>query len=254
MEDSATLLRRPLDNATCPYCAAELTDKAARKEHVIGRRFVPKGSLNQSSNVILNACDDCNNRKSDLEDDISAITMLKLDDGLASDTRRKSTKSISRRTRKPVEDSAHEITLTSHPAPGVTISERWSAPPQLDESRVYELACYHVLGVFYAITYEPDLKRGTSWPGGFFPIMFSSAWIGEILFNVGSCNWCQTGNLVSSDTSLINTTTSPSVGILQMMCGPGHWNGITKFELSVSAATKRSWTNWLRRCQMSQLT
>jgi hypothetical protein len=38
-------------------------------------KFVPKGTLENQWNLILNACRNCNGRKADLENDISAITM-----------------------------------------------------------------------------------------------------------------------------------------------------------------------------------
>jgi hypothetical protein len=63
-----------LNNVRCPYCGTDVsTNRTA--EHVIGRRFVPKGMLNGEWNLILWACEVCNGRTSDLEDDISAITM-----------------------------------------------------------------------------------------------------------------------------------------------------------------------------------
>jgi hypothetical protein len=70
MEDSFFLVR-PLDNVTCPYCGTALTSKTRTKEHVIGRRFVPVGSLDREWNLILQACGPCNRHKADLEDDIS---------------------------------------------------------------------------------------------------------------------------------------------------------------------------------------
>jgi hypothetical protein len=59
----------------CPYCGVALSKENSTKEHVLARKFVPKGTLNNQWNLILNACRCCNNSKSDLEDDISAITM-----------------------------------------------------------------------------------------------------------------------------------------------------------------------------------
>lgn len=59
----------------CPYRGAVLSDATRTKEHVIGRKFIPRGKLNGRWNLILNvrsACD--NNTKSGLEDDISAIS------------------------------------------------------------------------------------------------------------------------------------------------------------------------------------
>src|SRR5689334_12269149 len=79
MEDGNSLRspsNRPLNNITCPYCGIDLVQQNAIKEHVVGRRFVPKGKLAHSWNLILQACRQCNEKKSDLEDDISAISLL----------------------------------------------------------------------------------------------------------------------------------------------------------------------------------
>ena len=64
-----------LDNITCPYCGIALTNETSSKEHVIGRHFVSKGTLHGNWNLIVNACNSYNGIKSDLEDDISAITL-----------------------------------------------------------------------------------------------------------------------------------------------------------------------------------
>lgn len=64
-----------LHNVVCPYCGATLASDSTTKEHVVGRKFVPKGPLENEWNLILNACRPCNNQKADLEHDISAITM-----------------------------------------------------------------------------------------------------------------------------------------------------------------------------------
>src|SRR5712671_7028860 len=96
-----------LDNRTCLYCGADPTvDSPHTVEHVVGRRFVPKGSLHQSWALIGNACATCNGVKADLEDDISAITLQPslgerhTDPMLDAEATRKSANSISRRTRK----------------------------------------------------------------------------------------------------------------------------------------------------------
>lgn len=106
-----------LDNVTCPYCGIVLDDDNNTKEHVIGRRFVLKGTLNGCWNLIVRACERCNSEKSHLEDDISAITLSgKLwfdssDEGenIAKEAHRKAKNSISNRTRKPAGQSQEEI-------------------------------------------------------------------------------------------------------------------------------------------------
>jgi hypothetical protein len=64
-----------LENLTCTYCGTSFARVGYTKEHVIGRRFVPKGKLNKHWNLIVRACESCNTRKSDLEDDLSSIFM-----------------------------------------------------------------------------------------------------------------------------------------------------------------------------------
>ena len=66
-----------LDNVTCPYCRDRLSQVNRNEDHVIGRRFVPKGKLNGQWNLIVCACEECNTHKSNLEDDISAIKRFK---------------------------------------------------------------------------------------------------------------------------------------------------------------------------------
>jgi len=67
-----------LDNVNCPYCGLSI-DMPSRdswdKDHVIGRRFVPRGTIENQWNIQVNAHKLCNNRKSNLEDDISAISI-----------------------------------------------------------------------------------------------------------------------------------------------------------------------------------
>src|ERR1700724_1650675 len=111
-----------LNNRSCPYCGQELSAEISTDDHVIGRRFVPKGSLNNSWNLILKACAECNNLKSDLEDDISAITMQPDCFGRSPDTSvqqealRKG-KSRSRRTGRPVSASEERINIRSNFGP-----------------------------------------------------------------------------------------------------------------------------------------
>jgi len=50
----------------------------ATKEHLVGRNFVPRGSLDggPSFNFVFNPCHACNNDKSTLEGHVSAITQF----------------------------------------------------------------------------------------------------------------------------------------------------------------------------------
>lgn len=168
LNNKATRLR----NLTCAYCgvandpANPLTD-----EHVIGRRFVPKGSLASGWCLIVRACERCNNAKADLEDDISAITLLPRlgdvheDAELAAIASRKAKGSLSRRTKKAVADSYEENEIKGRFGPNVKMNFGMVAPPQLDPERARRLAHLHLQGFFYLVTYDEERRSGGFIPG-----------------------------------------------------------------------------------------
>lgn len=168
-----------LDNATCVYCGEELTPATSTKEHVIGRRFVPKGSLNKEWNLIVRACRKCNSIKSELEDDISAITMhpnawgVRDDEDrvLINEAQRKGKNSYSKLTGKPVSKSQEEINIKVPFAKGVEFNFNFTSPPQIKSARVYELAHMQIMAFFYFITFNQESKKGRFWKGGFYPVL-----------------------------------------------------------------------------------
>ncbi len=170
-----------LDNNTCPYCGRPLNEVGATKEHVIGRRFVPLGTLDRRWNLILQACPDCNSRKADLEDDVSAISMqpsvvggfARADVVLRGEANRKGAGSRSRITGKAVRDSSERIELRAALAPGASVTFGLIAPPQQVPERVFELARMQLSGFFYWITFDQVRRTGGFWLGGFCPIGFS---------------------------------------------------------------------------------
>jgi hypothetical protein len=165
-----------LANRTCVYCGRELTDRGFTKEHVIGRQFVPKGLLNGEWNLIIHACDACNHAKSDLEDDISAITLQRdawgqhpIEDPRRDAEARRKARSKSRRTQTSVGQSTEHFDVTFPFGRGVEMRFGVASPPQLDVNRVYRLCMMHSQAFFYWITYDETSKRGRLWPtGGFF--------------------------------------------------------------------------------------
>lgn len=171
-----------LDNISCPYCGVVLTNDTTEKEHVIGRRFVPKGKLNGNWNLIVNACQTCNGIKGDLEDDISAITMqpdalgrFGHDDPIGmSEAARKANDSYSRRTKRLVKNSHEKSKLTLSSEHGISLKFGFSGPPQVDENRIFQLAQAQLMGFFYLITFQKDDRQGYFWPGSFHPIMASN--------------------------------------------------------------------------------
>ncbi len=174
-----------LDNDTCPYCGGSLPSSSREKDHVIARRFVPTGKLSGSWNLKVRCCRKCNLEKSDLEDDISAITMkllvdhpgrgVVLGEELARAIERKVRHSKSRLTKKPVYESYGNLEVRSSLAPGVDLTVNFAHPPQIAPERSFKLAHMQVMAFFYLITYNEETKRGRLWPGRFFSIPESEA-------------------------------------------------------------------------------
>lgn len=173
-DNRATLL----NNVTCPYCGGELDRKSATKDHVVGRRFVPKGTLDGGWNLILRACKECNSGKADLEDDLSAITMQPDAAGvhatddvrLVAEASRKARKSVSRRTGKTVAKSRETMTFKMPFGANVEFTFTAIAPPQVREERAFGLARLQLAAIFYFVTYNYETKLGGFWPGSFYPL------------------------------------------------------------------------------------
>jgi len=183
MTESGTIEPPPnrpirLKNVNCVYCNVDLSTVQSTKEHVIARGFIPRGKLDGCWNLIVNACKDCNDFKSNLEDDIATITMLPGLDGkyasddpaLAEEVARRASKSFSRRTKKLVKDSSESMTIKGELVPGVSITFNMQSHPQLDFQRAYELARLHLVAFFFFITYDHEKQRGHYWIGDFVPV------------------------------------------------------------------------------------
>jgi hypothetical protein len=164
-------------NETCAYCGEDITSDSD-EDHVIAKRFVPKGKLNNQWQLVVRAHKRCNTEKSDLEDDISAIIMqpnafgIHADDDpvLASEAARKRAKSISRRTGKPVAMSREEFKCEV-PFGSATFTFGFTSPPQVACERIYTLARLQLMAFFYFITYNQETRRGGFWQGGFHPLL-----------------------------------------------------------------------------------
>jgi hypothetical protein len=144
-----------LRNQRCPYCGRGLTDTNRDIDHLIGRRFVPKGSLAASWNLLLNAHRECNAEKGALESDLSAITLHMLSvshsvdpaerQHLQSEIDRKS-KTTSSVTKRHVGES-HETHEIKHSFGAMNLSFTLSAPPRLSPEGVLKLAALHTRGL-----------------------------------------------------------------------------------------------------------
>lgn len=169
-----------LNNLNCIYCGRHFVESQLRKttEHVIGRRFVPKGSLENQWNLIAKACEGCNGSKSALEDDISAITLSRsledpaTDPGIRAEAARKLKPdgAISRFTGKPVVQSAVEHTVTGTLMDAATFSFSLVGPPHVEPDREDQLAFFHVQAFFFLCTYDDNTQVGSLTPGCFQPL------------------------------------------------------------------------------------
>jgi hypothetical protein len=163
-----------LKNKTCVYCGIGL-EREATREHVIARKFVPHIKWGLSWNLIVQACSDCNFHKSKLENDISAITLQihAQDPELKDLVHRKAIKSKSAKTGKVVGSSTEHSAIVLPFGPGINIKFKMMAPPQVEETRAFELARLQMNAFFYLITYDEGLCKGRFWEGKFSPISCS---------------------------------------------------------------------------------
>lgn len=172
-----------LYNIACLYCGRRFGPSLKRTtEHIIGRRFVPLGSLDQHWNLIASACLDCNRLKSSLENDISAVTMQpdvlgrhpQDDEVLRQEAIRKGAGSISELTKRCVAESQEILALETPLLEGVPTARMklsFTGPPTMDDDRAYRLAWYQVAGFFYWITYKKEKRVGCHWLGSYMPLM-----------------------------------------------------------------------------------
>ncbi len=142
--------------------------ESSEKEHLIGREFVPTGTLGGTAfNFIFRACEVCNDRKGNLERHVSTITLFTSParakstevDQLA---RRKASKDYHPQKKGSLVQDSHlsfEIPFSSG---GVTGKIGMSGPPRLDEEAAMELAFRHLQGFFSLITsVDPTTTEGT---------------------------------------------------------------------------------------------
>lgn len=161
-------------NVQCPYCGRLLDEgpeTQRTEDHVVGRKFVPKGYLENEWNLIVDSCEDCNRQKGRLESGISCMSHMSFGSGpeygddVVKDVRRKlGTKdpgtgrirgATHPSTGKPVADSFGEHKLTGKLGPA-TMTFSLISPPQ-DGEKEAELAGFQVQAFFYLISnYNPD--------------------------------------------------------------------------------------------------
>ena len=151
--------KRDDSNRYCLYCGEDLSAESVRstKEHLIGREFVPTGTLEGTAfNFLFRSCEGCNSRKGHLERHVSTVTLYVSParagsariDQLA---RRKALKDFHHKKRVQVSDAGERHTILANLG-GVAGTFGLIAPPQLDPRMSAELACRQIQGFFSLLT------------------------------------------------------------------------------------------------------
>lgn len=201
-----------LPGVKCAYCGRELNRSNRTRDHVIGRKFVPEGSIGNGFNLIVQACRDCNDRKASLEDDISLITMLpdtagryaRDDERLRKTVARKARGSISPATRRLAAESYAKINWKCPIGQGVSLKYEGVAMPLLDEQRVARLAYYHVQAFAFFRSFNRIIAHG-AWlePSRFLMIGYLTKddWGNPHLrhFMAVTCEWELVGIVAAAD-------------------------------------------------------
>ena len=162
-----------LDNRACAYCGYEFDgDVPVTRDHLVARRFVPKGTMANQWNLLINACPRCNVEKSDLEGEISAASMLPWPGVVSSDAARrewlrKAKGQMSSDTGRPIVDSAIRRDIDVELGPSTTATFNIVGPPQVDGARIERLAGFHLTGLFYLLTWSEEKRVGRRWIGSF---------------------------------------------------------------------------------------
>lgn len=160
-----------LQNINCAYCGDSLTEVTSTREHVLARRFVPRGALETHWNLVLQACRRCNEFKGGLEDEISAISMQpplvgprqEHDRVLHENATRKAQGSTGVRQDRGLQRTKVGGSLM----PGGSVSFELVSPPSGNEEQISALAQMHIGAFFYLTTYDRDRRAGGFWVGGF---------------------------------------------------------------------------------------
>jgi hypothetical protein len=156
-------------NIHCLYCDTFLgpgTTATVTKEHLIGRRFVPKGSLDsgQRFNFIFSACDECNGHKARFEDHVSAVCMMwsrraAEEPSFLAEAFRKTANSY-----HPLRPGVKIADASEHPRISgsfgdANVQMTFAAPPRIDQSHVSGLAAMHVQALYSLATTRDHRSR-----------------------------------------------------------------------------------------------
>lgn len=173
-----------LSNQKCLYCHRPVytNDVTSNKEHLIGRSFVPDGSLDEGRefNFIFRACVECNSEKAEAEGHISSVSLYtshgRVDESVNALANRKAAKAFHPVQKgKFVKDAFIEKSVTID---SEILNAEFSlvGPPQLEPSLVQLLAFRHIQGFYSLVNSDnPRSPEGTQllakehfWFGGYY--------------------------------------------------------------------------------------
>ena len=149
-------------NQFCLYCGRRVGSNAeieSNKEHLIGRNFVPKGSLaGDAFNFVFRACIECNTEKSDAERHVSTVSLFNsparlVDLSINDLAARKASNDHHPTERRLVRDASvpHKIETEGN---GFSGTLHMTSPPQLEYKSVLLLAVRQIQGLFALISTE----------------------------------------------------------------------------------------------------
>ncbi|MES2032533.1 MAG: hypothetical protein V4466_00015 [Pseudomonadota bacterium] len=151
-----------LSNQHCLYCGEYVGVGASvesDKEHLINRRIAAPGLMAnpQAFNFIFRACRRCNAEKADIEEHISAVTLLtspgREDPVIDAAARSKAAASFDRRHRLPIGEVRNNLSIAMGPVTFGMVSAA-----QADPEAIRLLAFRHVQGLFSLCT-SPDPRH-----------------------------------------------------------------------------------------------
>ena len=150
-----------LSNRVCLYCDVAVggeTDTPSNKEHLIGRNFVPLGSMGSDAfNFLFRSCVACNARKAVAERHISSVTLINgpgrfQDPRAASAAERKATNDFHPDKPGVVMGKAQDALTIASNHRGLSMAIGFTGPPRANDDAVAELALRHIQGLFSLLT------------------------------------------------------------------------------------------------------
>jgi hypothetical protein len=244
-------------NQHCLYCGSHVGKNSAiasDEEHLVGRNFVPKGTMENAFNFSFRACRPCNARKAELERHVSSITLLNspsvASDGIARRAaERKAVGDTHPETRAKMGEAIARQTAEFSFGPA-TFSFGLSGPSPAAKNYIPELASYHIQALFTLVA-TPENR--TSKMSGSCPSTGSGSstathiLIGETYNSSRSASGPQAGPAASQSSPPV-VFSAPVSAVTKAPDGSGRWSGTRAFESSEGSTIRKKTTRCLKTC------